>query len=217
MSRKILTVSVCAVGGILLAGSIAIAQQSEKTKSAPGGHKEMPLPPGWTEADMQACTAAGTPGKMHKYLAKDVGVWQGETTMWMGPGTEPVSSECTSTVTSVLDGRFIHCEVSGEDAGMGPFHGFGIYGFDNVTQRFVSAWVDNCGTGIMNGTGELSSDGKVMTWEYNYTCPITRKPTVMREVETATGPNSKTFEIFGADPKSGKEYKMLSIEYTRKP
>lgn len=76
--------------------------------------------------------------------------------------------------------------------------------------------MDNCGTGIMNGSGELSSDGKTMTWKYTYNCPITKQPTVMRQVETTTGPNAKTLEMFGADPKSGKEYKMMLIEYTRK-
>ena len=34
-----------------------------------------------------------------------------------------------------MDGRFIKVEVEGEMPGMGPFHGFGIYGFDNVTQE----------------------------------------------------------------------------------
>jgi hypothetical protein len=38
----------------------------------------------------------------------------------------------------------------------------------------------------------------------------------MREVETVTGPNSKTLEMFGTDPKSGKEFKMMRIELTRK-
>ena len=38
----------------------------------------------------------------------------------------------------------------------------------------------------------------------------------MREVETSTGENTERFEMFGPDPKSGKEYKMMSIEFTRK-
>ena len=216
MNHRNFAISVCLAAAIVLAGSVALAQQAKKSKPAAGSHQETNLPPGWTEADMQACVAAGTPGKMHEHLAQSIGVWHGKDTMWMGPRTEPVTSECTATLTSMMDGRFVKCEVTGDMPGQGPFTGFGIYGFDNVTQRFVSSWVDNCGTGIMNGTGELTPDGKTMTWNYTYTCPITRKPTVMREVETTTGPNSKTFEIFGTDPKSGEEYKMMHIDYTRK-
>jgi hypothetical protein len=165
---------------------------------------------------MQACMLAGTPGEMHKELAKDVGVWNGKTTMWMGPGGEAMKSECVSTITPIMDGRYIKCEIKGDMPGMGPFDGFGLYGFDNVSQKFVSIWIDNHSTGIMTGTGELSEDGKVMTWNYTFNCPVTKKQTTMREVETSTGENTERFEMFGPDPKSGKEYKMMSIEFTRK-
>ena len=69
---------------------------------------------------------------------------------------------------------------------------------------------------VRTGTGELSPDGKTLTWKYTYTCPINKKPTLLREVETITGPNTKTLEMFGTEPKSGKEFKMMSIELTRK-
>lgn len=177
----------------------------------------MELPPGWTAQDMQACMEAGVPGKMHEHLAKSVGVWKGKTSMWMTPGGggEPTKSECTSTVTSVMDGRYIQCAIEGEMPGMGPYKGMGIYGYDNVSQKFMSTWYDNASTGLMQGTGKLSADGKVMTWEYTYSCPINKKPAIMREVETITGPNSKTLESWTTDPKSGKEYKMMVIEFTK--
>jgi hypothetical protein len=37
----------------------------------------------------------------------------------------------------------------------------------------------------------------------------------MRDVEKVTGPNSKTLEMFGEDPKSGKEFKMMQVELTK--
>ena len=80
-------------------------------------------------------------------------------------------SECKATITSMMDGRFTRCEVEGEMPGMGPFNGFGIYGYDNVSQKFVGSWIDNCGTGIMQGTGEMSADGKVMTWNMELASP----------------------------------------------
>ena len=205
---------VAVVALVTFAGSLAIADPSKDSKA--GGQREMKLPPGWTAEDMQACILAGTPGKMHEHLAKGVGVWHGKTTMWMVPGGKPMKSDCTSTVTSIMDGRFMKCEMTGEMPGMGPYNGLGIYGFDNVSQQFVSAWIDNHGTGVMNGVGKLSPNGDTMTWKHAFNCPITKKPTVMREVETITGPNTKTLEMFGAEPKSGKEFKMMSIERTRK-
>jgi hypothetical protein len=198
----------------LVAGAIAIAQDSNssKSKQAP----ETQLPPGWTQDDLQAMISAGTPGKMHQFLAKDVGAWTGKATMWMAPGAEPTKSESTATVKPMLDGRFTQCEVKGEMPGMGPYVTIGIVGFDNVSKKFVANWIDNHGTGMMNGTGELSRDGKTLTWKFTYNCPITKKPALMRQIETATGPNTKTLEVFGAEPKSGKEFKMMQIELTKK-
>lgn len=200
---------------VIAVASITIAQPSKDSK--PAGQPEMKLPPGWTEADMQACMAAGTPGKMHEHLAKGVGVWQGKNTMWMGPGAEPMKSECIATITPMMDGRFTKCETAGDMPGMGPFSGFGLYGFDNVSQKFVSTWIDNCGTGMMTGTGELSGDGKTLTWTCSYNCPIAKKAVAMREIDTITGPDTRKLEMYMNDPKSGKEYKMMEILFTRKP
>jgi hypothetical protein len=206
--------AIVAVGLIALVGSRAIAEPAKDAKSA--GQPEMKLPPGWTEDDMKACITASMPAKIHGELTKRVGTWKGKSTMWMYPGAEPLTSACTSTVTPMLDGRFVKVEYAGEMPGMGPFNGFGIYGFDNVTQQFVSTWIDSCGTGMAHGTGELSTDGKVLTMNRTFNCPLAKKPVAMREIETYTGPNTKTLEIFCPDPKSGKEYKMLSVEFTKR-
>jgi hypothetical protein len=176
------------------------------------------LPPGMTEEDMkdmQTCMEAGKPGPMHAYLAENVGVWTGQCSMWMKPGTEPMKNECTATYTSIMDGRFIKCDVAGSMGEMGPFNGVGIYAYDNVAQKFQSTWIDSCGTGIMYGTGDRSSDGKTLTWTFTYNCPLTKKLTTMREVETRTGKDAMKLEMFGPD-KTGKEYKMMEITYTRK-
>jgi hypothetical protein len=177
---------------------------------------QIKLPPGWTEADMQKCLAAATPGKMHQYLAKSVGSWHGKQTLWMFGGSDPITSECASTVATIMEGRYTRCEVTGELPGMGPYNGLGLYGFDNVSGQFVSTWIDNHNTGIMTGAGQLSADGKTLTWTYNHTCPITQKPAVLRELEIITGDNTKTLEIFATDPKTGKEFQTMRIEFTRK-
>lgn len=208
------TACIATVGIAAFVGSMAVA---EPPKDAPAGMPAgMQLPPGWTEADMQACMIAGTPGPQHEFLAKSVGTWEGKNTMWMFPGAPPMESKSLAVVTAMMDGRFFRIEHSGEMPGAGPFHGFGLYGYDNVSKKFVGTWVDNMGTGMMTGTGELASDGTTLNWNYTYNCPITGKPATMREVETITGPTTKTLEMFMTDPKSGKEFQMLRIEFTKK-
>lgn len=209
MNRKTRSAIVSFAVIVAAAGSFALAQTQKDE------HPQ--LPPGWTEADMQACGEAATPGQQHQRLAENLGVWHGKTTMWMTPGAEPMKSECTATITSLYDGRFTKSEISGDMPGMGPFNGFAIYGYDNVMQQFQSSWISNCSTNIMTGTGKMSSDGKTITWQYTHSCPINKKPTTMREIERRTGKDTFTLETHGVDPKSGKEYKMMEIAFTRKP
>jgi hypothetical protein len=217
--RQTLLASALIVSAALVA-TFAFADEPKDAKSGAAGatnKPEMKLPPGWTEADMQACAAAATPGKMHEFLAADAGTWAGKNTMWMAPGTEPMQAVSTTTITPIMDGRYTKVDVKGEmPGGMGPFEGFGIYGFDNVTQKFSCTWIDNHSTGIAQGTGELSKDGKVLTLNYTYNCPVTKKPTTMREIHTTTGPNTRTLEMWGTEPKSGKEFKMMKVELTKK-
>src|SRR5205814_3010647 len=119
-------------------------------------------------------------------------------------------------ITKIMDGRYIRGEVSGEMPGMGPFRGEGISGFDNVSQKFVGSWIDNMGTGIMNGVGELSKDSKTMNWSFTMTCPIAKKQVTIRQVETYPDADTMTLEMYGPDPKTGKEFKSMRIEFTRK-
>lgn len=208
------SLSVAVVGLTAVVGTVAMAQPGKDAKH--GDMPKMELPPGMTQEQMQACMEAGTPGPMHAWLSEAVGVWQGKCTMWMTPESEASKSECTTTITSMMDGKFTRNETAGEMPGMGPFSGFGLYGYDNVSKKFQSTWIDNCGTGMMTGTGELSSDGKTLTWTMNYNCPVMKKQTTMREVETRTGKNAMTLVMYGTDPNSGKEYKAMEIVYTRK-
>ncbi len=191
-----------------------IQKATDKVKEAMG-EGQPPLPPGWTPEDMQACMEAGTPGPMHARLAKQAGTWTGKSTMWMAPGTEPMTSEMVSKVTVEMDGRFVRAEMSGNSPAMGPFMGLGYSGFDNVSQKFVGNWLDNHSTGIMNGVGELASDGSTINWNYTYNCPVTKKQAVMRQVESYPNPDTMVLDMFCVDPKTAKEFKCMHIEFTR--
>ena len=90
-----------------------------------------------------------------------------------------------------------------------------LSGLARSVKKFVSIWLDNMSTGMMTGTGELSEDGKTIDWEFTGNCPIEKGPVTVREVETITGPNTKTLEMFGTGPKGDEEFKMMSIEMTR--
>jgi len=220
---------VIATGAVVLAGTLALAAASQDTKkklptppapSVPpvppvGDAPPMQLPPGWTPEDMQAMMESAMPGPMHAWMAKHAGRWNGKTTMWMAPETEPMHATGVATTTMIMDGRYAQTDFVGELPGMGQMKGLGIVGFDNVSQKFVGTWIDSFGTGIMNGVGELSSDGTKLTWTYTANCPITKKPVKVRQVESFPDANTMILEMWGVDPHSGKEFKSLQVDYTR--
>jgi len=71
MNRKKLLAPVLVVVGIAALAVLTVAHAKEdKPTGLPADFK---LPKGWTMEDMQACVLAGTPGEMHKLLAKDIG------------------------------------------------------------------------------------------------------------------------------------------------
>lgn len=215
-TKRLLALTVITALSLMAIVRTATTADAPKETKAPAA-PEFKLPPGWTEADLQACVLAATPGKMHERLAKGIGEWTGKNTMWMYPGADPMKSECTSSAKSIMDGRFVQVDMSGEmPGGLGPFRGLGIYGYDNVSKKFNCTMIDNQGTGMMTGTGDLSADGKTITWNCTFNCPLNGKPAAVRQIETLNGPDSMSLEMFGPDPKSGKEFKMMTIEFTRK-
>jgi hypothetical protein len=212
-----LDVAVVVLLGLVASFTIAADAKQDAKPGAAADRAEAKLPPGWTEEDMKAFAAAATPGKMQALLVGEAGTWEGKNTSWPAPDAPSMTSDVKSTIKPLMDGRYTQVEVHGEMPGMGPYHGLGLYGFDNVSQKFVCTWLDSFSTGMMNGTGELSPDGKQIVWKYTYNCPITKKPAVMRQHESiGGGGGTKTLEMWGADPKSGKDFQMMRIEMTRK-
>lgn len=229
MTRTAKLVSVCSVCALGLASLVAIAQPEKKssqpyTKDAKSTQPAQPPAAPAGSEDMAAMMAAWekamTPGKHHEWLTQAVGTWDGKVTMWMDPAAPPSHSTCTSVITSTMGGRFTRCETKGQfDMGMGQpmaFEGFGLYGYNNTSEKFESTWCDNLGTMMLRFEGDLSADQKTLTLNANYHCPMKDGPSWMREVETRTSPTTMKLEMFGPTPDGKGEFKMMQIEYTKK-
>lgn len=207
------------VGGMSEGGGSAVRAQEQPRAAGEVPRTAQPLevtlPEGWTMEDVQACVVAATPGEAHQLLLRDVGKWECKTSSYMAPDQDPVRGECVAVVTPLMDGRYIQVDMRGDLPGLGPYAGLGTFGFDIAKGKYSATWLDNQSTSMMVGVGNLSEDGKVMAWKFQYTCPITKKPTTMREVETYHSADEKTLEMFTINPKTGKESKMMQIDMKR--
>jgi hypothetical protein len=174
-----------------------------------------PAPTAEQKAMMEKMAKAATPGPQHQMLAKMAGDWNATLKYQMDPAQPWQEEKSSSTISNLMDGRYSQEVTSGSMMGQ-PFSGMGITGYDNVTGRFVSTWIDNMGTGIMTSTGTADASGKVINWVGSMSDPMTGKISKSRMVTTITDDDHHTFEMYSVPPGAKKEMKTMVIEYSRK-
>lgn len=167
------------------------------------------------QAMMELWQKLAQPGEPHKLFAGLAGSWTTQTREWMEPGKPPTESTGTAEMKMLLDGRFLYQEYNSQMMGQ-PFSGIGIDGYDNVTKKYVTAWIDTMGTGIFFMEGTANADGKAITLKGSHPEPGGGKMS-HRAVWKITDNNNQTFEMYGTHGHGGKEMKFLEIVYTRKP
>jgi hypothetical protein len=113
----------------------------------------------------------------------------------------------------LLGGRFLQQEFTGEMMGS-PFTGIGVNGYDNGIKKYMSAWMDSTGTGILCFEGTASADGKNFTQENHHNDPV-RGPMKYRSMTKIVDDNTHVFEIYSTVG-NGEEEKMMEITDTRK-
>lgn len=156
----------------------------------------------------------------HKLLADLAGSWT-YTVKMMAPNEPPSTSSGSMTRKPVMNGRFFLGEFTGSMKMPGAdgkmkdftFKGMSIEGYDNVKQKFVSSWVDNMGTGILNSEGTYDPAGKT----FSYTGEVEPVPGMklsVHEVIKVTDKNHHVFEWY--ENRGGQEVKTMEIDYTRK-
>src|SRR5512147_702358 len=166
------------------------------------------------QAMMELWKKLATPGEPHKLFASLAGSWTTQTKEWMEPGKPPTESTGAAEMKMLLDGRFLYQEYNAQMMGQ-PFSGIGIDAYDNMSKKYVTAWMDSMGTGIFIMEGKASADGKTITLRGSHPEPGGGKMT-HRAVWKIVDSNTQTFDMYGAHH-GGKEMKMLEISYTRKP
>jgi hypothetical protein len=166
------------------------------------------------QAMMEVYQKLATPGEPHKLFATLAGSWTTTNKEWMEPGKPPTESTGTAEMKMLLDGRFLYQEFTGNMMGQ-PFSGIGIDAYDNMSKKYVTAWMDTMGTGIFMMEGTASADGKTITLKGSHSTPGGGKMT-HRAVWKIVDDNTQTFDMYGTHH-GGKEMKVMEITYTRKP
>jgi hypothetical protein len=183
---------------------------SAAAAAAPGDKAKAPAMDAKHDAMMAEMMKMGQPGKEHEGLKSMAGKWKAVTRSWQGPG-EPTVTEGTSEMRMILGDRFLEQHFAGDFMGM-KFEGFGLTGYDNLQKRYVFTWVDNMGTGLMSGLGEMDAAGKKITMNTKLPSPEGGMMDAKMITEIIDA-NQHVFSLYTM--MGGQEMKMMEITYTR--
>jgi hypothetical protein len=204
----------------LLAGALALPSFAQdagtpKPEGKPGGQPD--------EAQMMAAMMElAKPGENHKLLEGLAGSWTYTGKFWMNPDPKapPMEYPGKTVRKPIMGGRYFQADHSGKMQMPGPdgkmmdaeFKGMEIAGYDNAKKKFVSSWVDNMGTGIMQSEGTYDPATKTLTYTSEYEMMPGVK-TKVRELLKIPDKNHHTLEFY--EDRGGKEVKVMEITYTR--
>lgn len=151
-----------------------------------------------------------TPGPVHQQFAKMAGDWKATVTNFMD-GQE-AKSEATAKYEMILGGRYLKSYITGNMMGM-PFEGVGLDAFDNATKEYISVWIDNFGTGVLNMKGKMDDKTGDIVYTGTMVDPMTGKDqttkTVMKQIDNDH--QQMVMYMIGG----GKEVKNMQIDYAR--
>src|SRR6476660_4328991 len=185
---------------VMLTASTTLAKEKKSEKKAD------------PQAMMEMYKKLGAPGEPHQLFTSLVGGWTTHTKEWMEPGKPPTESTGTADMKMLLDGRFLYQEFTGNMMGQ-PFSGVGIDAYDNMTKKYMTAWIDTMGTGIFMMEGTASADGKTITLRGSHPEPGGGRMS-HRAVWKIVDGNTQIFDMYGTHH-GGKEMKVLEITYSR--
>jgi hypothetical protein len=214
LKRRILLLP-CLLAGSLVCASFAQDTTTPKTENKAGGQTD--------QAQMMAMMMElAKPGENHKILQGLAGSWTYTTKYWMNPdpSTPPMESVGKTVRKAVMGGRYFQADHSGKMQMPGPdgkmtdsdFKGMEIAGYDNAKKKFVSSWIDNMGTGIMQSEGTYDSATKTITYTAEYEMMPGMK-TKFRELLKIPDNDHHSLEMY--EDRAGKEVKVMEIAYTR--
>lgn len=111
---------------------------------------------------MQALAEAAKPGPMHVQLMKRAGHYT-TTETYSTPGAEPQQSIGTAELKSILGGRFLEEENSGDSFGQ-PYAGLRLYGYNNGSKQYEAIWIYNGSTAFLVLDGTSDDNGKTVRY-----------------------------------------------------
>ncbi|KAA3604257.1 MAG: DUF1579 domain-containing protein [Planctomycetota bacterium] len=191
----------------LVAVSSFATSQWLQAQQEPDGQDQM------DPAMMAQMMAMGTPGKEHKVLTRSAGEWDDKAQMRMSPGADWTEIPMTTSVKTLLGGRFIQRTIKGNFAGM-PWEGIHILGYDKLAKEYVSFWMDSFGTWFVQSKGQYSEESKTLEMKGAMRDVISPDGRPFRQVIRIIDEDHSEVEMYDTIPPAG-EVMVMKVKSTR--
>jgi hypothetical protein len=193
----------------------AQAEEKAKTEAEAAAAKDKTTTPPSQEELTAAMIKLASPGPEHAALNPLAGSWKTTVKSFFGPAgpvSQPQVTEGTCDRNWAMGGRYLVSSYKGAFNGM-PFEGMEVLGYDNMKKQYVSSWMDNMGTGIMQSWGG-AMDPATKSFTLTGSAPDpSGKEMTMREVTNIVDGNTYTMTMFAT--MGAQEQKVMEITYTR--
>ena len=163
-------------------------------------------------AMMEAWMKGATPGDEHAAIAKSAGTWKATVKAWTAPGAEPMVSEGIFKRQMMLGGRVLEENYESNMMGM-PFNGHSLLGFDNVSGRWWTIWVDNMSTGPMIMWGDWDEQEKAYVYTGQTPDPVRGRLIEMKTIVRHVSDDEEKLEMY--DMTGGEAIKTMEIVAVR--
>ena len=163
-------------------------------------------------AMMEAWMKGATPGDEHATIAKSAGTWKATVKAWTAPGVEPMVSEGIFKRQMMLGGRVLEENYESNMMGM-PFNGHSLLGFDNVSGRWWTIWVDNMSTGPMIMWGDWDEQEKAYVYTGQTPDPVRGRLIEMKTIVRHVSDDEEKLEMY--DMTGGEAIKTMEIVAVR--
>jgi hypothetical protein len=167
-------------------------------------------PPNPQDQAMQALAEAATPGPIHAELMKRAGDYTTTATFY-APGAEPQQSLGTAKLKSILGGRFLEEENSGDSFGA-PYSGLRLFGYNNGSKQYEAIWIYNGSTAFLVLDGASDDNGKTVRYSGAFLGPGGARQT-LRVTIVQQDPDHFVVKLLGEGP--GDSTSTLETVYTR--
>ncbi|PZR73197.1 MAG: hypothetical protein DLM73_11285 [Chthoniobacterales bacterium] len=164
------------------------------------------------------------PGENHRLLEGLEGSWTFAVKTWMNPAdpsAAPVQTAGSAVRNEAMAGRFYVgqfasvMKLAGPDGTMKDmdFRGMSVEGYDNVKKKFVTSWIDNMGSCILNSEGTYDAATKTFTYTGEYE-PMPGVKCNFRQLIKIVDNDHHVMDWY--EDRGAGEAKTMEISYTRR-